>query len=151
VIVAGTGLANSSISNCENVTVAIPLEPPVLDPISPESDEDGIIELNWNDILGANNYYVYRELSNITTIAGLTPKYVVTESNYTDTLTTNGIYYYVIVAGTGLANSSISNCESATVAIPSGGVPGFELVYLFIGLLVFVYIVQRRHLCRTIS
>ena len=133
-----------------------PPEPPVLDPISPDPDEDGIIELNWSAVTEVDKYYIYRELSNITSVVGLTPKYAVTESNYTDTLATNGTYYYVIVAGTAFENSSISNCESVTVAIPPepeepGGIPGFELVYILIGLLALIYIGQRRSLYRTIS
>ncbi|NVM55016.1 MAG: hypothetical protein HWN66_15025, partial [Candidatus Helarchaeota archaeon] len=117
-IIAGTAGGNSSISNCENVTVAIPLSAPVLDPIVPAVDGDGIIDLNWSDVVGATTYYVFRDTSNITSVVGLTPIASVSESNYTDTLVTNGIYYYVIVAGDAWANGSISNCENVTVAIP---------------------------------
>ncbi len=130
-----------------------PLDPPELAPITPDPDADGIIELSWNAVTDAEMYYIYRDLLTITSVMGLTPKYVVTETTYNDTLATNGTYYYVIVAGAAFGNSSISNFENITVAIPPkpGGIPGFGLVYLVIGWLVLIYIVQRRSLRRTPS
>ncbi|MBD3228995.1 MAG: hypothetical protein GF329_12470 [Candidatus Lokiarchaeota archaeon] len=117
VIVASDGWANSSISNCENVTIAIPPDNPVLDPILPTIDPDGTITLDWNNVTNAISYYIYRDTSTITTLDSLTPIDTVSDSNYTDTITTNGQYYYVIVASDGWANSSISNCENVTISI----------------------------------
>ncbi|NVM27244.1 MAG: VCBS repeat-containing protein [Candidatus Helarchaeota archaeon] len=119
VIVAGNGGGNTSISNCENVTVAIPVTTPVLDPILPNPSPDGLITLNWSDVVAVITYYIYRDTSNISSISGLTPIATVVESNYTDILSINGYYFYVIVAGNTLGNSSISNCENVTVAIPT--------------------------------
>ncbi|MHA1270221.1 MAG: hypothetical protein ACTSPY_10580 [Candidatus Helarchaeota archaeon] len=118
VIVADNGWANSSISNCENVTVAIPPGIPILDPIIPTIDSDGIITLNWSNVVNVTQYYIYRNTSVITTVIGLTPIDTVSNNYYTDTITTNGLYFYVIVANNGWANSTISNCENVTVAIP---------------------------------
>ncbi|MDD1778039.1 MAG: hypothetical protein LUQ65_07695 [Candidatus Helarchaeota archaeon] len=125
------------------VKLIIPPEAPVLNPISPASDKDGIVTLNWSDVAGVEKYCIYRELFNITSIVGLQPKYVVIESQYIDSLTIETTYYYVIVAAVGPFNSTISNCESVTFAT-SSGVPGFELVYLLIGLLALLPIVQQK-------
>ena len=132
-------------------TVAI--EPPILYPISPDPDTDGIIELDWSDLPTATKYYVYRSNSPITSVEGLIPIELVSKSIYNDTVKTNGTYYYAVTAGTYSINSSASNCRNVTVAIPPepGGIPGFELLYLLIGLLALIYIVQRRSLCRTTS
>ncbi|NVM55015.1 MAG: PQQ-binding-like beta-propeller repeat protein [Candidatus Helarchaeota archaeon] len=94
-----------------------PQNAPVLDPI-PSPDFDGIIQLNWNDVIGATTYYIYRNTSDIPSVSGMTPIVTVSESSYIDTLTTNGTYYYVIVAGNVVGNSSISNCENVTVELP---------------------------------
>ncbi len=140
VVVAGTGTTNSSISNCENITVAIPPTSPVLNSISPNPDSDGVITLIWSTVVGADRYYLYRDSSSITSVEGLIPIAMVTNCNFTDSLATNGTYYYVVVAGDGFANSSNSNCESVVVAIPSppeeepGGIPSFEFLYLILGL-----------------
>ncbi|MGQ4873164.1 MAG: FG-GAP-like repeat-containing protein [Promethearchaeia archaeon] len=117
VIVAGDGSVNSSISNCENVTVILTPNAPILDPISPNPDYDGLINLDWNDVSGATIYYVYRDTSYISLTSGLSPIASVSVSHYTDNITINGTYYYVIVAGNAAGNSSISNCENVTVMI----------------------------------
>ena len=116
VIVAGNALGNSSISNCENVTIAMPIpSSPILNSILPNPNINGIIELNWSYILEATTYYVFRSNSDIISIDGLTPITAVYLNNYHDINTVNGTYYYVIVAGNAMGNSSISNCESVNV------------------------------------
>ncbi len=112
--IASANFGSSNIS----VFLGIPLNSTILDPIIPNIDVDGIIHLNWSDIFVASVYYIYREISQITTIDTLTPIAAVSDSNYTDIITFNGIYYYGIVAGNAGGNSSISNIESVTVAIP---------------------------------
>jgi uncharacterized delta-60 repeat protein len=147
-----TGENNATTGNSDMVLFKFitPPEAPVLDPILPASDEDGIIELNWSALVGVEKYYIYRELSTITSIAGLQPKYVVTESEYIDTLTIETTYYYVIVAAIGPVNSTISNCESVTVST-SDGIPGFEFAILLIGVLALLGLAHRRRLDRTTS
>jgi len=143
------GITNSFGANGDFALVKfIRLEAPILDTISPAIDADGNITLNWDDVLGAEKYYIYRELSPITSIAGLQPKYEVLESQYNDTLTIETTYYYVIVAAAGSINSSISNCENVTFSI-SGGIPGFEGIYLLSALVALVYLAQRRNCCRS--
>ena len=114
-IVATDGFVNSNVSNCENVTILIPLTQPTLDLISPNPDYDGIINLNWDSINGATMYYIYRNNSYINSINQLTPVNTTVDNNYTEKLNVNGTYYYVIVAGDGFVNSSISNCVNVTV------------------------------------
>ncbi|NVM55972.1 MAG: hypothetical protein HWN66_19905, partial [Candidatus Helarchaeota archaeon] len=122
VIVAGNALGRSLISNCESVMVAIPPVfpfPPVLEPILPNPDYDGLLELNWSNVMGANIYYIYRANSSITSVSGMTPIATVSTSSYQDIISINGTYYYVIVAGNASGRSLISNCESVVVAIPA--------------------------------
>lgn len=117
VIVAGNAKENSSISNCENVIVAIPVSSPTLNIITPHIDEDGVIFLNWTDVLAATTYYVYRDSQKIESLDDLTPIAIVTHSNFTDTITTNGYYFYAIVAGNNLGNSSVSNWDVVIVEV----------------------------------
>ncbi|MFX1296610.1 MAG: DUF1349 domain-containing protein [Promethearchaeota archaeon] len=124
VIVASNASGNSSPSNCESVVVAIsPPNPPILYPILPEIDDDGIVRLNWSDGENITTYYVYRATSKITSIANFSAIAAVPTSNYQDSISRNGIYYYVIVASNAYGNSSISNCESVVVAIPPPNPP----------------------------
>jgi len=119
VIVALNSTAISSISNCESVVVSIPLNTPILDSILPNISPDGKINLNWNDILGAKMYYVYRDDSNITNIEEALLIAQTIDSDYTDTIYVNGIYYYAIIAGDFSLNSSISNCIEVIVEFQS--------------------------------
>jgi parallel beta-helix repeat protein len=116
VIVAGNSKYNSSSSNCENVTVVKywPVGTPSLDLILPRTDYDGVILLDWDDAGNATHYYVYRDTTSIANIIGLSPR-MVTDSNFTDFVTVDGIYYYVVVAGNLGYNGSLSNCENVTV------------------------------------
>lgn len=117
VTVAGHSEGNSSISNCENVTILVPPGTPFLHPILPEIDEDGSIEVQWSKISEATTYFLYRDTSYITSTEGLSPIAVVTGANYTDSLTINDYYYYAVVAGDGWVNSSVSNCQYVSIAI----------------------------------
>ena len=98
VIVAGDTYVNSSFSNCEYVTIGIPLNKTVLYQISPNPSQTGIINLNWSPILEATLYYVYRENSPINSSLGLIPIAISLLSNYTDNITVEDTYYYAIVA-----------------------------------------------------
>ncbi len=136
-------LSNDS-SNLQSATIGAP-DPPTLMPIMPNPNTDGIINLTWVPAsVAPDPYYVFRDTSNITSVAGLTPIANITTTNYTDTITTSGIYYYVIIAWNFAGNSSISNCESVVVQIPGSPVPGFELILVFMGLLaVLIYNFRR--------
>ena len=52
-------------------------------------------------------------------VSSLTPIETATSSTFEDTITSSGDYYYVIVAGNPMGNSSISNCESVQVELGS--------------------------------
>lgn len=78
--------------------------------ISPNpSNNDGKITLDWNDVVGATKYYLYRHTSSFNNVSGLTPIATTTTSNYLDRLLENGTYYYRVVATNGTMNSSLSN------------------------------------------
>jgi len=122
---------NSSCSNCQNVTVNLynPPGTPHLDLISPNPDYDGTIRLEWDDAINATTYYVYQNTSKITSINLLTPRAVVSQSFYTDVLSVNITYYYVIVAGNNKFNSSLSNCQNVTVTLfPVPSTPILNLI-----------------------
>ncbi|HUX98003.1 MAG TPA: SBBP repeat-containing protein [Candidatus Deferrimicrobium sp.] len=121
VVVAGNVAGNSSISNCENVTVGIPLTTPTLQPITP--NVLGLLIIDWDTIPEAAFYYVFRSTSEITDVTGMTPIAVRSDSDFTETLT-DGTYYYAVVAGDGFANSSESNCEYVTVSTSGGTCEG---------------------------
>jgi nitrous oxidase accessory protein NosD len=91
---------------------------PILEIITPNTSLTGNITLEWNDVVGATNYYVYRETSTITNITGLIPIATPTTSTYQDLGILNGTYYYAIIASNASGNSSLSNVESVVVAIP---------------------------------
>ncbi|MFX1296611.1 MAG: hypothetical protein ACFFD2_17360 [Promethearchaeota archaeon] len=69
----------------------------------------------------ATFYYVYRDTTEITSTAELTPVGTARGNYSEDTVPTNGTYYYVIVAGNLYGNSSISNCENITISLVVDG------------------------------
>ncbi len=167
VIVANNGSVNSQISECRGVLVSLPyvdlfdeLAPALLE-ITPNPSSMGNITLEWEKVLYAKNYIIYRDNSTITSIDGLTPigsafdpynqTWLATQS-YVDNITESGTYYYVVVAYNGEIYSSISNCESVVVELEgeNGGIPGFNI--LIFGLvisctasLIIVSILNRRN------
>ena len=112
VIVAANVFGNSSISNCENITLALPPQAPVLLPLANFGKQ---VFLNWTEVLDSIIYYIYRNTSEITSTTGLTPISGISQNYSQDTVSTSGIFYYVIVAGNAAGNSSISNCENITI------------------------------------
>jgi len=130
-IVSANPTWNSSCSNCQNVTVNLynPPGTPHLDLIRPNPDYDGTIQLEWGDAINATKYYIYRNTLKITNINSLTPRAIVSYSNYTDVLSINTTYYYVIVAGNNKFNSSLSNCENVTIErYPVPSTPTLNLI-----------------------
>ena len=115
----------SGMSNCVNVTVAVPpTSPPVLNVISPNPSTTGNINITWNSVSGAVRYMVYRNTSVITTNIGLIPRQYPTVTTYNETIITNGVYYYAIIAlNQSWELSPMSNDESVNVSIPPPPVP----------------------------
>ncbi len=87
--------------------------------VVPNPDEDGSVTLDWNDVYGANTYYIYRSSSYIWSVEGLTPIHSTSASSYIDTLPSTGFYYYVIVAENYVGLSALSNCQYIEYKLPS--------------------------------
>ena len=98
---------------------------PVLTPIVPNPDFDGVILLNWSEVSNASAYYIYRDTTFITSVSGRSPIHVVGLNSCIDTINTSDLYYYVVVAGNVTHNSSISNCESVLVQLPDTQPPRY--------------------------
>ncbi|MHA1218621.1 MAG: hypothetical protein ACTSO5_08060 [Candidatus Heimdallarchaeaceae archaeon] len=77
--------------------------------IVPNPTELTAINLDWNSLLVATTYYVYRSSSYIWSVEGLVPIAIVSSSDYIDTVPSEGFYYYVVVAENNAGKSSISN------------------------------------------
>ncbi|MHA1230306.1 MAG: SBBP repeat-containing protein [Candidatus Helarchaeota archaeon] len=124
----------------------IPPDPPVLEQISPPIDDDGKIQLKWNNVSDANRYYIYRDTKFITNITGLSPIAQTSNINFMDIIGTAGDYYYVIVAGSHYGNSSISNCVNVKVSFPTTPImiPGFDYLSVILVLIVIIYINIKR-------
>ncbi len=139
VIVAGNAVKNGSISNSEYVKVAHPISTPVLDIASASVDIDEVIHLTWSPVENASFYSIYRDTNVITAPSGLICIGGTNLTNFNDTLSEAGTYYYIIVATDGYVNSNISNCVIVTVKSP---IPGFEpLISLFaLMLITFIFI-----------
>ncbi|MDD1777769.1 MAG: hypothetical protein LUQ65_06320 [Candidatus Helarchaeota archaeon] len=127
--------------------LALP-ETPILDPITPNPTSSTSVVLNWNQCVNATKYYLFKSTSEINTIAGIIPLVFNGASihTYTDVNWVNGTYYYAIIAGGILLNSSLSNCENVTVEFTSGGprIPAFELGFVFLGLSLLVLVGIRK-------
>ncbi|TFF85845.1 MAG: hypothetical protein EU551_03150, partial [Promethearchaeota archaeon] len=129
VIVSGNIGFNSSISNCENVTVEIyyPVGDAFLDSISPPVSSDGIIQLTWSEADNATWYYIYKDTKYISSIASLTPIATTNNTNYTDYAPINGTFYYAIIGGNLGYNGSVTNSESVSVEIPARSDTGWTI------------------------
>ena len=117
-LIASNIFGNSSLSNCVNVTVSVP-PTPILDQISPNPNYGGIISLSWVNVTGANQYYIYRDQNPIISVTELNAIATLAVNSYTDTVKTLGTYYYAIIASSDVGNSSLSNCESVTISVPT--------------------------------
>jgi hypothetical protein len=116
---------------------------------------NGNVTLSWASVAGATSYSVYRSTSPISSVSGLTAIAMgVTGTTYTDTLSANGTYYYVVVAVNSAGSSAISNCVSCTVAIPPsgsnsgagntpGGIAGYDVLTLTAAVTLGVLAVQK--------
>lgn len=149
-IIAGNVGVNSSISNCVNVTIAVPLNTPIIQSITPNPNRYGTVFLNWTMIPEAKFYYVFRSTSTITDVTGMSPIAIRSDCDFTDHISSDGSYYYAVVAGDGFANSSISMNENVVVKI-SAGTGGssmdpllLALIFPLIGACVALFILYRR-------
>ena len=143
VIVAGNFVGNSSNSNCQYVEVIFPdLDAPELAPILPNPTDSSSISLEWDSIDGATEYYIYRSVSYIWSVEGLTPITTVGSTSYIDSLPSEGYYFYTIVANDGARNSTHSNCEYVEYKVPH--LREFSIVTgLILASFVLVFVVTR--------
>ncbi|MFX0064650.1 MAG: hypothetical protein ACFFC7_20955 [Candidatus Hermodarchaeota archaeon] len=124
---------------------------PSLDPITPNPNTNGVIDLVWTEVIEATSYHVYRDTALITSVSGLTPIATVSTNWYTDTVTTDDRYYYAIVAENTMGTSDLSNSESVDVTIPTTepttteeGIPGFLVVSVALALVIVLGVRVRR-------
>ena len=92
---------------------------PTLNPITPNPSTNGTILLSSTAVPGAASYNLYRSASLVTAINGSVTSLGSTGSiSATNTVLTNGTYYYVVTAVNASGESNISNCQSVLVVIP---------------------------------
>ncbi|MBN1217097.1 MAG: SBBP repeat-containing protein [Candidatus Lokiarchaeota archaeon] len=115
------------LSNCQAIEIIfLGLKAPKLDPIVPFPSTNGKVYLSWNHISEAEKYLLYRSTSPITQIDNnvilLTTQL---ETSFIDELTTDGRFYYAIVAENAIYKSSLSNCEAIQIKItpPEENIP----------------------------
>jgi len=127
--------------------LALP-ETPILNPIAPNPSSTTTTFLNWTQCANATKYYLFKSTSEINIIAGLIPIvfYNASIHTYTDVNWVNGTYYYAIIAGGILLNSSLSNCENVTIEFTNEGpgIPAFVLGFVFLGLSLLVLVGLRK-------
>jgi len=94
-------------------------EPFILSTNASDPDTNGIFKLTWGISDEAVDYSIYSSSSPITDITGSVTLIAagVTALEYTITETTNGIYYYVVVANNA-AGQTLSNYIDVTIGIP---------------------------------
>ncbi len=130
-----------------NLSYTLKLPAPTLAPILPNPSTNGTVKLNWNSIRSATNYYIYRDTSIITSTANMIPIATTAETSYTENLSTNGDYYYAVIAENDLTNSSLSNCVAISIHISSPGIPSFNLFTAIIGLSTLIaFALRKEHL-----
>jgi hypothetical protein len=107
--------------------------------IVPNPTELTGVYLDWNDVLGATSYHIYRSSSYISSVEGLTPITTVSSSEFDDTLPSEGFYYYVIIAQNFVGESDLSNCQYIEYKLPT--LDEFILISsLIIGLPLFLFV-----------
>ncbi len=110
--------------------------------IIPNPTESNLVSLHWKHVPGANSYYIYRSSSYIWSLDGLYPIASVFANNYLDSLSSEGFYYYVIVAWNTNGNSSHSNCQYVEYSLPH--VREFTLISsLIIGVFVISLVILK--------
>ncbi len=114
-----TGTSRVVFDNINYLT--IPAAPTLL-PINPSTTYQKSIWLNWTPVQVATNYSVYRELSAIGSVSGLTPIANLSSvvNSYLDRgMNANHTYYYVVTARNSEGESNPSACQSVNVTIPN--------------------------------
>ncbi|OLS14771.1 MAG: hypothetical protein RBG13Loki_1604 [Promethearchaeota archaeon CR_4] len=130
----------------DEMVLQTPLKPVLQSPIQSGTN----VSLTWNVVTNASTYYIYRSGGSITQQSwkNMTPLGQTSASSYTDQNMTNGTYYYAVVAGNIVANSSISANQQITVVIlpeePEPGISGFAPGLLVTSFVILVVIWWKR-------
>ncbi|MCE7737748.1 MAG: hypothetical protein KAU62_00395 [Candidatus Heimdallarchaeota archaeon] len=88
---------------------------PTLNNIVPNPAKLGNISLSWTEKSDAVSYQIYRDISYISTVSGLTPIATVSSISYIDDISAAGTYFYTVLASNDYGQSSLSNIESIQV------------------------------------
>lgn len=107
-------------------------------------DLDGTFTLNWTESSGADNYTVYRDTTNITSISG-TPTVVareITNTNLRINEYLTGAKYYIVEAINASGNT-LSNCLMITV-FTNRLIPGYAPLYVYGVIVVCSYFIIRK-------
>jgi hypothetical protein len=122
---------------------------PVLNSIT-SPDSDGEYTVTWSSVSDAETYQLYRSLSSIEDVNGLSPIYNGTGISYLESNLAEGSYYYCVVAANSLETSPLSNIVSVNVEYPINNtngetdqpsnleIPGFSIptltFFIFVGI-----------------
>ena len=89
--------------------------------VNTASTPNGAITLDWNDVIDADNYTVYRSTQPIVAITGGLTAIAngITASTCGDTLSAYGTYYYAVVTRNSEGNSALSNSQKVTYPDPN--------------------------------
>ncbi len=105
-----------------------PSQAPLLFPIIPNLSTSGIVNIDWSEVAGCDYYYLYREVTPISTLTGLSTHNKTTDSFSIDAISENGTYYYVVVSENDYGNSTFSNIESVQVDFADNGTDLFSFI-----------------------
>ena len=117
-MIAGNLAGNSSLSNCVNITISVPITP-IMNSISPNPSNTISVDLSWTNLGVGVNYYLYVSFSPLTTVNGLPFYENLTTNSFIDTVYSTNTYYYAVMASSNLGNSSLSNCVNVTTMAPA--------------------------------
>ncbi|MBD3350893.1 MAG: CocE/NonD family hydrolase [Candidatus Lokiarchaeota archaeon] len=123
VLIANNEGGDSDLSDNEWVDVEIPSPPskPNLHTIDPSISTTGEVELEWDAIVEADGYRLYRDTNTITSesISSLSPIYTGSDLTYNDTNLSEDTYYYALIAYNDGGDSILSDCRSVVVDLPA--------------------------------
>lgn len=94
-----------------------PPQAPHLYTITPNPTFTGNLTLVWTEVAASDDYHIYREETQISSLSGLSSISSTTVNSYNDSLQDNGTYYYVVTSENEYGISAISNVEYLQVLI----------------------------------
>jgi hypothetical protein len=121
-------------------------ESPQLYPIVPNLSSSGSINIDWSDVANCDDYHLYRDLSPISSLSGLTVLSSTNISFYTDEITENGNYYYAVVAENDYGESLLSNIENVQVQgrlLPFVSNEGLIIVCILLGTQIIFFVLGK--------